>query len=438
MAVAKVAAGLPPRFTEEVPSDAPLQGSLRRAHSTFLSTGQADAGVRPMVVASWRRSLAAGVQADRGAAPTTLGRSDLLAYRSEHRLSRVFPLLYDVVGRIAQDCGCVMALGDEYGQLLWVCGQPQVLRRAESINFVEGTSWQEATAGTNAPGTALRLDAPVVIRAAEHFNQQVKGWSCAAAPIHDPATQAILGILDITGGDDVASPQTLGMVRAAARMAESELARIALVESADSSAMRSTSAPGAALIEVQALGRPDCLVRINGRTLRMSPRHGEILVLLMDAPAGFTGEQLEVELYAADMHSSTMRAEMVRLRQLLGPDVLRSRPYRLVAPVSGDWQQVLHELDAGRVQQAVAAYRGPLLPHSDAPGVALARDAVHRRLRSALLTCGRPELIGSWTRSRWGADDLPMWRRQAELLPGTSPLRALARGEVARLDRLLS
>ena len=106
-----------------------------------------------------------------------------------------------MLGRAAEDCDSVMAVGDEYGQLLWVCGRPGVLRRAESIKFVEGAQWDEAHAGTNAPGTALRLDAPVTIQAAEHFVRPVQRWSCAAAPIHDPATHAILGVVDVTGGE---------------------------------------------------------------------------------------------------------------------------------------------------------------------------------------------------------------------------------------------
>ena len=104
-------------------------------------------------------------------------------------------------------------------------GKPAVLRRAESIGFVEGAQWDERHAGTNAPGTALRLDAPVTIKSAEHFVRPVQRWSCAAVPVHEPGSGAILGVIDITGGRDVDSPQTIAMVRAAARMAESELAR---------------------------------------------------------------------------------------------------------------------------------------------------------------------------------------------------------------------
>ena len=414
-----------------------------RAHSVFLETGDVGSDIRDLVAASWRRSLDAGINAEQTLAPVTLEGPQLADYRGEHRLSRVFPLLYDVLGRFAEDCECVMALGDEQGQLLWVCGQPGVLRKAEAIHFAEGTSWDERSAGTNAPGTALRLDAPVIISAGEHFNRSVQHWSCAAAPIHDPATQAILGVLDITGGQDVASPQTLGMVRAAARMAEIELARISAVESPTRTARdsRPTVSVGRSVrprLEVEALGRPDCSVTVGGRSIRLSPRHSEILVLLLESPSGLTGDQLQVQVYPDDVHSSTIRSELTRLRTLLGTDVLESRPYRLVAEVGGDWQRVESDLNAGRVGEAVARYRGPLLPYSEAPGVMDVRDGLHRRVRTAVLTSGIPDLMASWTRTRWGADDVALWRRQAQLLPGTSPLRLLAAAEADRLDRELA
>ena len=109
------------------------------------------------------------------------------------RLTRwrsVFPLLDDVLGQAARDCDAVMAVSDAAGQLLWVCGTPSVLRRAESIGFVEGSNWDERLAGTNAPGMALRLDQSVHVIGAEHFRRSVQRWSCAATPIHDPADQS--------------------------------------------------------------------------------------------------------------------------------------------------------------------------------------------------------------------------------------------------------
>ena len=365
---------------------------------------------------------------DEPAVPVLTDGGDLAEYREAHPLSRVFPLLYDVLGRVAEECDSLMAVGDAQGQLLWVCGKPGTLARAERINFVEGSAWAEAAAGTNAPGTALRLDAPVQIRSAEHFVRAVQPWTCAAAPIHDPATHAVLGIVDITGGDDVAVPQTMGMVRAAARMAEAELGRLI--------AVGPPVAHRVPAMAVDALGRPDCQVGARGKVVRLSPRHSEIVVILADRPQGMSGDELAIELYRDDVRASTTRAELARLRSLLD-GLLDSRPYRLPRDTRCDWHVVLDALDEGRVGEALRAYRGPLLPQSDAPGVVERRERIGLRLRTALIASGDLDLMAAWTRSRWGSDDLEMWQRQAALLPASSPLRLLAAAEVRRIDAQL-
>jgi hypothetical protein len=89
---------------------------------------------------------------------------------------------------------------------------------------------------------------------------------------------------------------------------------------------------------------------------------------------------------------------------------------------------------AGDVAGAVRLYRGPLLPHSQAPGVAEQREDLERWLRGAILADGSADLLVSWTRTRWGADDLEMWQRQCAVLPPGSPLRSLAEAAVAKLD----
>jgi hypothetical protein len=398
--------------------------STREAHARLLEGGE-PYGVRDMVADSWLRSIAAGINADASHPPITLEGPELGDYRAEHPLSRIFPLLYDVLGQAAQECDSVMAVADEYGQLLWVCGPPDVLRRAEAISFVEGAQWDEAHAGTNAPGTALRLDAPVTIKAVEHFVLPVQRWSCAAAPIHDPVSRRILGVVDITGGEDVGSPQTIAMIRAAARMAESELARL--------SGGRDLQTVNLHALNLQALGRPDLVVTLERRSFRLSPRHSEILVVLAGHEEGLSGDELAVLLYPGNVTSSTLRAEMVRLRALLG-DALASRPYRLTCPVSSDWAAVAARLAAGDVAEALRHYPGPLLPPSEAPEVVRQRRDLHEWVRAAILADGRQELLVGWTQSRWGADDLEMWRRQCAILPATSPLRPRAEATASRLD----
>ena len=416
---------------------------VRSAHSGLLADGAAPAGVREIVADSWLRSVAAGVNADASQPPITLDHGLLSDYRAEHPLSQIYPLLYDVLGRAAEDCDSVMAVADARGQLLWVCGRPAVLRRAEDILFVEGAQWDEAHAGTNAPGTALRLDTAVSIRSAEHFVRPVQRWSCAAAPIHDPRTHAILGIVDITGGPDVGTPQTIAMIRAAARMAESELGRLDAVRSARAQRRRSAGpggrpgwpgGPPAGEIFLEGLGRPDCVATVGARTFRLSPRHSEIAVILAGRRDGVSGDELALLLYPDDVTSSTPRAELVRLRALLGEEILASRPYRLAGEVTSDWAAVEAQLVAGDVAAAARLYRGPLLPHSQAPGVVEQREDLQRWLRGAILADGSADLLVSWTRTRWGSDDLEMWQRQCAILPGSSPLRSMAQAAVAKLD----
>lgn len=393
-------------------------------------------GMRAEVAASWERSAAAGVDVGQAEAPVTLDVPDLRGQREAHPLARVFPLLDDVLGREVRDCGAVMALADAEGTLLWVCGTTDRLRDAERIGFVEGSNWDERLAGTNAPGLALATGRDAFITRDEHFRSSVRTWSCAATPIHDPGTSQLLGVLDVTGGDEIVVPQTMAMVRAAARLAEAELARhLPPPPVADR--------PTGLRLLLELLGHNEALVTVDdgrGRLtrLRLSRRHSEIVALLASSPTGLTGDELAVLLYEEDGGTSTLRAELNRLRGLLGEELLASRPYRLTAPVTGDWLAVEAQLAAGDLRSAMKGYGGPVLPRSTAPGVVRLREALAASLRQALLRSRAPELMSAWTRSGWGRDDYDMWLAQAAVVPASSPMRALVDGQIARLDRELA
>ncbi len=308
--------------------------------------------------------------------------------------------------------------------------------KAEAIGFIEGSNWDERLAGTNAPGMALALNDSVQVIGAEHFRHSMHRWSCAATPIHDPTTHTLLGVLDITGGDNIVVPQTNALVRAAARLAESELAR----EAAARLGQEAPPSTGGLTVVLDSLGRSHSLLTIDdGRrrrhTLRLSHRHSEILLLLASTVRGLSGDELALLLYEEDTSTSTLRAELNRLRHLLGEELLASRPYRLMAELTADSLVVEALLATGDVAAALRRYRGPLLPASVAPGVVRLRENLEASLRQAVLTSGEPDLMSSWTRSAWGADDYLMWRAQLEALGPTSPLRPIAAGQLARLDR---
>jgi hypothetical protein len=183
------------------------------------------------------------------------------------------------------------------------------------------------------------------------------------------------------------------------------------------------------------LGRDEAvLTRIGGR-VRLGRRHSEFLALLLWHAEGQTGDQLGLDVYGDELlNPVTVRAELYRLRRALGPDLLDSRPYRLLAPVGADFLTVLRLLDQGRTADALGAYSGPLLPASEAPGVERLRRLVHGQLRAAVLGGRDPRLIGAWTATPWGADDLAMWRALATVLPAGSPRLPIALHRVRELD----
>lgn len=395
-------------------------GVLRRAYEQFTTAGRVEAGVRPVVAESWRRSARARV-APEGRASVELGDDELAVYREGHPLSRVMPVIRELMGAYAVDGEHLVAVCDAQARLLWVEGHRGARERAGRMNFVEGARWAEAVAGTNAPGTALTVDRPVQVFSAEHFQRPVQEWTCAAAPVHDPHSGRLLGAVDITGGNRLAHPHSLAFVGAVARAAESQLALLQPRPSVDTA-------------QLTALGRDEALLVAEGRRLRLSRRHSEIVVVLAHHPEGLSGDELLLELYE-DEHITpvTLRAEMSRLRALLGPRLLGSRPYRLAVPVDADFGTVGRRLASGAVAAALGEYTGPLLPASRAPGVARLRERLRDQLRTALIARGDPGLLADWAYSPWGEGDLPAWRALAAALPEDRRAAALARARA--LDR---
>ncbi len=394
---------------------------IARAHTAFLASravSDVSAGLRNLVAESWQRSAAANVDPDADP-PVTLTGPDLADYRADHLLSGAIDALRELMGTVAEDGEHLWAVSDTAGRLLWVEGHRSARARAERMHFVEGALWDEAHAGTNAPGTALVTDHEVQIFATEHFRHTVQAWTCAAAPIHDPVTGEVLGAVNVTGGDVVAHPHSLALVRAAARVAEARL----LARQPGPPAL--WLPPPRTSPRLTALGRSEAVLRLDGRDIRLNRRHSELMVLLAANPRGMTGDELATGLYDEAASPTTVRVELTRLRRIVG-GLLQSRPYRLTVAVSADYHDVRTALQRGDVPGAVAAYQGPLLPRSEAPAVAAERRWLDVQLRSAVLACRDPLALQSWT-ERFGFDDLEPWERLADLLPpGSGDHRAAA------------
>lgn len=356
---------------------------------------------------------------------------DLLAdVRDSHPLAAGMPVIRKLLVESAADSGLLVAVSDAAGRLLWVEGDAALRARAENMHFLPGADWSESSIGTNAPGTALALDRPVQIFGAEHLARQVTPWSCSAAPIHDPDTGAILGVLDLTGGDEVATPQTLTLVRATVAAVEAELR----IERLSPMRHSSVAVSGWAMPTLDVLGGHGATLRHGATTTRLSLRHSEMLLLLCESSDGLTTAELGLGMSEEDQAQVTVRAELSRLRGVLGPIELGSRPYRLKGTVVTDIAQVRKDLVAGRLRQAVARYRGPVLPGSVAPGIEELRDELHMHVRSCLLVSDDADALLSFADTAHGRDDFEIWERVLSILPKTSPRYTQVESHVAKLD----
>jgi hypothetical protein len=134
-----------------------------------------------------------------------------------------------------------------------------------------------------------------------------------------------------------------------------------------------------AVLHLEALGLERATGLLGRRSFEFTPRHSEILVILARHPQGLSDDELAAALYGSAIKNVTIRAEISRLRRLLGT-VIRTRPYRLVADVRADFLDLLtalqHDGDAPDPPHPAPT----LLPSSSAPAVLALRAEIERAL----------------------------------------------------------
>lgn len=476
--------------------------ALRRAHERSAGGAVAAIGVRELVADSWQRSLAAGVAPEAPGAPIALDENELAQARERSPLAPAVEPILSTLSNLDGQARHVVAIGDADANLLWVTGDLGAIDLAREMRFQEGAAWAESASGTNAVGTAAALDHPVQIFSAEHLVAAVHGWTCSAAPIHDPVTGELIGVVDLTADLRTAHPHTLSLATLAARAAEIALqlhhvaqatrlrerwqaaivgrrtasvlvdprgrviASRGLVEPPTEVAVPDITdgafhTPDGRIWEPQRLRggglvlwlrrrRSERSVRLSVRLLGHRPharfadrderglRSLELLAVLAMHPEGLTAEQLALALYGERGKTVTVRAQVHRVRAHLGDGVLDTQPYRLRVAVDSDWVKVQRLVSEGRPGAALKAYNGPLLPASDAPALRQARGLLEESLRRSILTTADPELLARWLAHPSGGEDLPAARALVAVLPNGDPRRAAATATAALLAQRMA
>ena len=198
-----------------------------RAWERFLS-GDASAMVpgANAVVASWLRSQQLGINPSGRAAPLAARGDAMEALRLRH--ADLLGAAADVFARAAElfgGSGSLMLLTNPEGIVLDTIGDHQTLDDGQDIHLMPGGDWREHTVGTNGIGTALATGRPAQVHAAEHFCEGIKAWTCAAAPIYEPETGQILGVVDISGPPATYQRNNLSLAVATARQIEMVLSQ---------------------------------------------------------------------------------------------------------------------------------------------------------------------------------------------------------------------
>ncbi|MBT2248393.1 transcriptional regulator [Arthrobacter sp. BHU FT2] len=391
--------------------------TLRRAHELVIS-GVPRPEIPTRLVASWHRSMALGISPDQHSPRHLHEVSEVLELRQEHRLQQVMPALHDLLADDSRSGRHLLVLTDASGEVLWRVGSPSVLRRADQLEFLEGADWSEAGIGTNAISEALVTGGPVQLFSAEHLVRTHHEWACTAAPITDPATGRVLGVLDVSGPLDTISADTLRMVRCAVRVAEALLgtsdggthpgAFSSVAATSVGAPLRPTpaSARSVAVKSLELLGDKPAAVFADGSRAPLTLRRAEILALLDSRSQGWSAEELACELHGDAGTPQAIRTEMFRVRSMLGGAV-ESTPYRLAPGLAGhtDSGRVLRLLRAGMVGEAVEAYRAPLLSRSGTLAVQLLRDQLDLAVASAVRASGDADLLVRWLSTDMGAAD---------------------------------
>jgi transcriptional regulator of acetoin/glycerol metabolism len=175
------------------------------------------------VADSWTRSLANGFSPDHETHPYILTAGQL----EDHR-DRAGSVLSTLQGALAPS---VLALTQRGYSVLFADPAGVVVQRyegrdfgtfAERVSLMPGASWNEASRGTNAIGTAIAERRPVMVAGHAHLDRTNRELVCYAAPIRDPWGQ-LVGVLDATSYVRRADPLVGAAVYAAAYAVEEAL-----------------------------------------------------------------------------------------------------------------------------------------------------------------------------------------------------------------------
>lgn len=192
---------------------------LASARERFLTAEPVKPGVvRRSILASWTRSRNWNVPSDHFELPydPNPDRDTRLTYSAGKVIS-------DLADQLAGEPVCIV-LTDAQGVVLdRRTGDSALRSHLDGVKLDIGFSYSEQHVGTNGIGTALEGRGPAEVFGHEHYVEHLEDLACAGAPIHEPMTGKLVGVIDLTCWRVDANPLMVAAATTAAKRIEEAL-----------------------------------------------------------------------------------------------------------------------------------------------------------------------------------------------------------------------
>ncbi len=193
------------------------QSELFNAWKIFTETGRLLRDLVPSHIAeSWQRCRERGLDPIHIPVSAYMDPDEYEARKAKHRyLSSIArPFMEKIYQRLEQS-RYVAVLYDPEGYHLFRIGQRADFQRASQFAIREGICLSEEVLGTNGFALAKRGGEPVQIVGCEHYHSMLHYVVGSYAPICDPSSGNLIGVVGVAGARTLPSPHTLPLVVAA-------------------------------------------------------------------------------------------------------------------------------------------------------------------------------------------------------------------------------
>ncbi|MBF4997406.1 siderophore-interacting protein [Nocardia sp. BSTN01] len=192
---------------------------LQRARDQFLSSGAVDDRlISGTIRNSWQRSVELRIHPDRVELPF-VREPDL----ESPLVTAAAPVIHRLADDLATQAVSVVLTSADGLVLDRIAADARIRGALDAVQLASGYSYAEKFVGTNGIGTAAETGRPTYIRGGEHYLGTLGQLACVGAPIRDPMSSRVVGILDLTCWARKSDPVLVALAKTAGAQIEDRL-----------------------------------------------------------------------------------------------------------------------------------------------------------------------------------------------------------------------